>query len=128
MEEVVVKSNKKKAECKQTIKPSISPTESSYSDLLYHSSLQKMPNKMMNEKAKSLITCVIPSYCIASTASKGGTEWWLLNPWLDQRGHNTRAGTQGPGPQSKGNPMVSAPTGRFLMGYFYVLSIVQFFE
>ena len=62
MEEVVVKTNKKKAECKQPIKPSILPTENSYSDLLYQSSLEKMQNKMMNERAKSLITCVIPSY------------------------------------------------------------------
>ena len=52
----------KKAECKQPIKPSIPPTENSYSDLLYQSSLEKMQNKMMNERAKSLITCVIPSY------------------------------------------------------------------
>ena len=62
MEEVEVKSNKKKqdkpsAEYKQSIKP-----ESSYNDLLYQSSLEKMQNKMMNERAKSLISCVIPSY------------------------------------------------------------------
>ena len=56
-EVVIVKSNKKKTECKQTIKP-----ENSYNDLLYQSSLEKMQNKMMNERAKSLISCVTPSY------------------------------------------------------------------
>ena len=36
--------------------------EKSYSDLLYESSLERMQNKIMNERAKHLITSVIPNY------------------------------------------------------------------
>ena len=38
----------------------------------------------------------IPNFKTTSTYCRhgvqGGTEWWLLNPWLDQRGHRTTPG------------------------------------
>ena len=36
--------------------------EKSYTDLIYESSLERMQSKLMNERAKHLITNIIPSY------------------------------------------------------------------
>ena len=58
-EEVIVK---KKAEKKSEPMQQPKPIEKSYNDLLCESSLERMQNKIMNERAKHLITNIIPNY------------------------------------------------------------------
>ena len=58
-EEVIVK---KKAEKKSEPIQQPKPIEKSYNDLLCESSLERMQNKIMNERAKHLITNIIPNY------------------------------------------------------------------
>ena len=47
---------------------------------------------LIDELYQLLINIYHLLFRIASTASKGRTEWWLLNQWLDQRGHRTTPG------------------------------------
>ena len=59
-EEIVVQ---KKSEKKpEAIIQQPKPIEKSDSDLLCESSLERMQNKIMNERAKHLITNIIPNY------------------------------------------------------------------
>ena len=60
-EEIVVKKEKKKPEPIPQVQP-VQTVEKSYNDLLCESSLERMQNKIMNERAKHLITHVIPNY------------------------------------------------------------------
>jgi hypothetical protein len=52
----------KKAEKKSEPIQQPKPIEKSYNDLLCESSLERMQNKIMNERAKHLITNIIPNY------------------------------------------------------------------
>jgi hypothetical protein len=57
-EEIIVTKKKGK-------KPEVPPpvqVEKSYNDLLCESSLERMQSKIMNERAKHLITHIIPNY------------------------------------------------------------------
>jgi len=56
IEEVIVKKNNKP-------KPQqVKQTENQYSDLLYNSSLDRLRERMLNERAKTLVSNVIPCY------------------------------------------------------------------
>ena len=44
------------------IQQPVQQVEKSYNDLLCESSLERMQNKIMNERAKHLITNIIPNY------------------------------------------------------------------
>ena len=58
IEEVIVKKNDKiKPVPQQNKQP-----ENQYADLLYNSSLERMQTKMLNERAKTLISNVMPCY------------------------------------------------------------------
>ena len=59
-QQVIIK--KKSEKQKPEIVEQPKQIEKSYSDLLYESSLERMQNKIMNERAKHLITSVIPNY------------------------------------------------------------------
>ena len=60
-EEIIVTKKKgKKPEITQP--PAVQQIEKSYNDLLCESSLERMQNKIMNERAKHLITNIIPNY------------------------------------------------------------------
>ena len=62
-EEVIVKKpSKKKSEPIEIPQQQKKTIEKTYNDLLYESSLERMQNKIMNERAKHLITAVIPNY------------------------------------------------------------------
>ena len=58
-EEIIVKKKGKKPE---VIPQPVQQIEKSYNDLLCESSLERMQNKIMNERAKHLITNIIPNY------------------------------------------------------------------
>jgi hypothetical protein len=58
-EEEVVKKEKKKP---VPIQQPIQQAEKSYNELLCESSLERMQSKIMNERAKHLITNIIPTY------------------------------------------------------------------
>ena len=60
-EEIIVKKEKKKPEPIQQPVQQLQP-EKSYNDLLCESSLERMQNKIMNERAKHLISHIIPNY------------------------------------------------------------------
>jgi len=60
-EEIIVKKEKKKPEPIQQPVQQVQP-EKSYNDLLCESSLERMQNKIMNERAKHLISHIIPNY------------------------------------------------------------------
>ena len=62
-DEIVVK---KKPEKKIEQQPQ--PIEKSYNELLYESSLERMQNKIMNERAKQLIQHIIPNYYYNATS------------------------------------------------------------
>ena len=56
IEEVIVKKNNKP-------KPQqVKQTENQYADLLYNSSLDRLRERMLNERAKTLVSNVIPCY------------------------------------------------------------------
>ena len=57
-EEVVKKEKKKPLQIQQPIQQA----EKSYNELLCESSLERMQSKIMNERAKHLITNIIPTY------------------------------------------------------------------
>ena len=59
-EEIIV--TKKKGEKPEVIQQPVQQVEKSYNDLLCESSLERMQNKIMNERAKHLITHIIPNY------------------------------------------------------------------
>jgi hypothetical protein len=60
-EEIIVTKKKgKKPEVTQP--PAVQQIEKSYNDLLCESSLERMQSKIMNERAKHLITHIIPNY------------------------------------------------------------------
>jgi hypothetical protein len=61
-EEVIVKKPSKKKSEPIEIPQQQKTIEKTYNDLLYESSLERMQNKIMNERAKHLITAVIPNY------------------------------------------------------------------
>ncbi len=61
-EEVIVKKASKKKSDPIEIPQQQKTIEKSYNELLYESSLERMQNKIMNERAKHLITAVIPNY------------------------------------------------------------------
>ena len=58
-EEIIVKKKGKKPE---VIPQPVQQIEKSYNDLLCESSLERMQSKIMNERAKHLITNIIPNY------------------------------------------------------------------
>ena len=58
-EEIIVKKKGKKPE---VIPQPVQQIEKSYNDLLCESSLERMQSKIMNERAKHLITHIIPNY------------------------------------------------------------------
>ena len=58
IEEVIVKKNNKIKAVPQQVKQ----PENQYSDLLYNSSLERMQTRMLNERAKTLISNVMPCY------------------------------------------------------------------
>ena len=60
-DEVIVK-QKKKIGPKPEPEPIQQPKELSYNELLYQTSLEKMQNRIMNERAKQLIHGIIPTY------------------------------------------------------------------
>jgi len=60
-EEIIV--TKKKGRKPEMIQPqAVQQIEKSYNDLLCESSLERMQSKIMNERAKHLITHIIPNY------------------------------------------------------------------
>ena len=60
-EEIIV--TKKKGKKPEMIQPQhVQQVEKSYNDLLCESSLERMQSKIMNERAKHLITHIIPNY------------------------------------------------------------------
>ena len=59
-EEIIV--TKKKGKKPEVIPQQVQQVEKSYNDLLCESSLERMQNKIMNERAKHLITHIIPNY------------------------------------------------------------------
>ena len=59
-EEIIV--TKKKGKKPEVIQQQVHQVEKSYNDLLCESSLERMQNKIMNERAKHLITHIIPNY------------------------------------------------------------------
>jgi len=60
-EEIIV--TKKKGKKPEMIQPqAVQQIEKSYNDLLCESSLERMQSKIMNERAKHLITHIIPNY------------------------------------------------------------------
>ena len=61
VEVVKVKKNKNKKVIQEE-KPSQPQYNNSYSNLLYESSIDNLKNRMMNERAKSLIMSVMPNY------------------------------------------------------------------
>ena len=58
IEEVIVKKNNKI----KTVPQQVKQHENQYSDLLYNSSLERMQTRMLNERAKTLISNVMPCY------------------------------------------------------------------
>lgn len=63
IEEVVVKKNNKiKPVTQQNKQHTGAVAENQYADLLYNSSLERMQTKMLNERAKTLISNVMPCY------------------------------------------------------------------
>jgi protein TonB len=59
-EEIIV--TKKKGKKPEMIPQPVQQVEKSYNDLLCESSLERMQSKIMNERAKHLITHIIPNY------------------------------------------------------------------
>ena len=59
-EEIIV--TKKKGKKPEVIPQQVQQVEKSYNDLLCESSLERMQSKIMNERAKHLITHIIPNY------------------------------------------------------------------
>jgi len=59
-EEIIV--TKKKGKKQEVIQQPVQQIEKSYNDLLCESSLERMQSKIMNERAKHLITHIIPNY------------------------------------------------------------------
>ena len=59
-EEIIV--TKKKGKKQEVIQQPVQQIEKSYNDLLCESSLERMQSKIMNERAKHLITNIIPNY------------------------------------------------------------------
>jgi hypothetical protein len=59
-EEIIV--TKKKGKIQEVIQQPVQQIEKSYNDLLCESSLERMQSKIMNERAKHLITHIIPTY------------------------------------------------------------------
>jgi hypothetical protein len=59
-EEIIV--TKKKGKKPEVIPQPVQQVEKSYNDLLCESSLERMQSKIMNERAKHLITHIIPNY------------------------------------------------------------------
>ena len=57
IEEVIVKKNTKPKQQQQQVKQ-----ENQYTDLLYHSSLDRLRERMLNERAKTLVSNVMPCY------------------------------------------------------------------
>ena len=63
VEVVKVKKNKnKKVIQEEKPQPQQNNNNNSYSNLLYESSIDNLKNRMMNERAKSLIMSVMPNY------------------------------------------------------------------
>ena len=59
-EEIII--TKKKGKKPEMISQQVQQIEKSYNDLLCESSLERMQSKIMNERAKHLITHIIPNY------------------------------------------------------------------
>ena len=58
----VKKSHKQPKQQKENVAPEAPVKESSYTNLLYESSLDKMRTKMMDERAKYLVNSLLPQY------------------------------------------------------------------
>ena len=61
-EEEIILTKKKGKNRPEVIPPPVQQVEKSYNDLLCESSLERMQSKIMNERAKHLITHIIPNY------------------------------------------------------------------
>ena len=61
VEVIKVKKNKNKT-VEEKPQPQQNNNNNSYSNLLYESSIDNLKNRMMNERAKSLIMSVMPNY------------------------------------------------------------------
>jgi hypothetical protein len=61
-EEEIIVTKKKGKNRPEIIPPPVQQVEKSYNDLLCESSLERMQSKIMNERAKHLITHIIPNY------------------------------------------------------------------
>jgi len=61
IEEVIVKKNTKPKQQQQQQQQQVKQ-ENQYTDLLYHSSLDRLRERMLNERAKTLVSNVMPCY------------------------------------------------------------------
>ena len=61
-EEEIIVTKKKGKNRQEVIQQPVQQVEKSYNDLLCESSLERMQSKIMNERAKHLITHIIPNY------------------------------------------------------------------
>ncbi len=61
-EEIIVIKKKGKNRSEMIQPQAVQPVEKSYNDLLCEGSLERMQSKIMNERAKHLITHIIPNY------------------------------------------------------------------
>ena len=61
-EEQIIVTKKKGKNRPEVIQQPVQQVEKSYNDLLCESSLERMQSKIMNERAKHLITHIIPNY------------------------------------------------------------------
>ena len=61
-EEQIIVTKKKGKNRQEVIQQPVQQVEKSYNDLLCESSLERMQSKIMNERAKHLITHIIPNY------------------------------------------------------------------